>query len=323
MFEKIKNYQKEHYFSIPPKFDPEKGITVFKSDKEGYGHWIGGHDVVYDPETNKYYLYCRIRTPLGTGRGFKCIIAESNDGEIYNIIWEAKKEQLNANSIEVGCLIKDPSSGLWRLYISYETKKDVWRVDIIEADHPKNFDIWHHRTVMQPSDYGVEFIKDPKLYVIGGLYHAFVNVNAKERWIEGEGGIRHPLGDDATALMTSPDGKYFRNLQYIFEPSRGAPGEWGLYKARINSIIYLPPVYIGFIDMGSTLYDTYEEWCGVAISHDLEKWKRVTTDKPWIKSKYGSIRYVEAILVGEEIWYYYEYTCEDGSHELRVSKVSF
>jgi hypothetical protein len=30
---------------------------------------------------------------------------------------------------------------------------------------------------------------------------------------------------------------------------------------------------------------------------------------------------VDALVMGDEIWYYYEYTREDGSHELRVSKV--
>ncbi|MFW9997313.1 MAG: hypothetical protein ACFFD4_35040 [Candidatus Odinarchaeota archaeon] len=105
-----------------------------------------------------------------------------------------------------------------------------------------------------------------------------------------------------------------------FELGKGVPGEWGYHRARICSIVYLPPVYMGFIDMESSVYDRYEEWCGIAISHDLEKWKRVTTDKPRVKSEYGCIRYVKALVVEDEVWYYYEYTREDKSYELRVSK---
>ena len=150
-----------------------------------------------------------------------------------------------------------------------------------------------------------------------------VNVNPRERFIEDTTGTRYPIGDDATALLTSPDGKHFQRFKYVFEPTRGAPGEWGHFRARINSIIYLPPVYVGFTDMGRSTYDSYEEWSGIAISHDLERWIRVTTNGPWIISKYGGIRYIDALQVHDEIWYYYEYTREDGSHELRLSKVKF
>lgn len=307
---------------MPPKFDPEEGKTVFEPEGRGYGYWVGGHNIVFDPVEGKFYLYYRVRYPLGKGRGGKCRIAESKDGVLFTNVWEAAKEQLNAESIEVGSLIKDPSTSKWRLYISYQTHNGPWRVDLIEADHPKNFDAWHHRTVMQPEDYGLKFIKDPKVYIISGIYMVFVCVPARGRWEEDELGLRHPVGGDATGIMTSPDGIYFRKFRYVFEPGQGASGEWGHFRARINSIVYLPPVYVGFFDGGTTTYDNYEEWCGVAFSHDLQHWTRVNTNEPWVCSPYGCIRYMDALVVENEIWYYYEYTRQDGSHELRVSKVS-
>lgn len=312
----------QRYFGMPPKFDPEKGQTVFEPEGRGYGYWVGGHNVIFDPDEKKFYLYYRVRHPLGKGRGGKCRIAESRDGVVFTNIWEATKEHFDADSIEAGSLIKDPGTGKWRLYISYQTHNGPWRVDLIEADHPKNFDAWHHRTVMQPREYGLQSVKDPKVYIVGGLYVVFVCVPAREKWVEDKSGWYHPLGGAATGIMTSPDGIYFRNFKYVFEPSRGAPGEWGHFCARINSIVYLPPVYVGFCDSGSTAYDTYEEWCSVAFSHDLEHWTRVNTNEPWVRSPYGCIRYMDALIVGDEIWYYYEYTREDGSHELRMSKVN-
>jgi hypothetical protein len=311
----------QRYFGVPPRFDPEKGTTVFEPEGMGYGYWVGGHNVVFDPNEEKLYLYYRIRHPLGKGRGGKCRIAESTDGIAFRDIWEATKDQLDAESIEVGSLIKDPDSGQWRLYISYQCRNGPWRVDLIEADQPANLNAWHHRTVMQPEEYGLGFVKDPKVYIVGGFYVVFVAVSPQKRWVEGESGWRHPLGGDATGMMTSPDGVYFRNFRYVFEPGRGAPGEWGLFRARINSVVYLPPVYVAFFDAGSTMYDNYEEWCGVAFSHDLERWTRVSTDGPWVRSLHGCVRYVDALVMGDEIWYYYEYTREDGSHELRASKV--
>ena len=311
----------QRYFGIPPKFDPEKGETVVEPEGKGYGYWAGGHSVIFDADEKKFYLYYRVRYPLGKGRGAKCRIAESSDGVVFTDIWEATKEQLDAASIEVGSLIKDPNTGKWRLYISYQVPSGPWRVDLIEADHPRNFDAWHHRTVMQPSDYGLLSVKDPRVYIVGGLYVVFVCVPPRERPVPDESGWYHPLGLDATGIMTSPDGIYFRNFKYVFEPGRGAPGEWGQFRARINSVVYLPPVYVGFFDGGSTSYDNYEEWCGVAFSHDLEHWTRVSTDGPWVRSPYGCIRYLDALIVENEIWYYYEWTREDGSHELRMSKV--
>ena len=38
-------------------------------------------------------------------------------------------------------------------------------------------------------------------------------------------------------------------------------------------------------------------------------------------SPYGCIRYVEVLPVEDALYYYYEYTREDGSHELRASRV--
>lgn len=312
----------QRYFGLPPRFDPEKGATVREPEGKGYGYWVGGHSVIYDPELKKFFLYYRVRLPLGKGRGGKCRIAESSDGVEFKDIWEATKEQFNAESIEVGSLIRDPESRIWRLYISYQELGGPWHVDLIEADHPKNFDPWHHRTVMKPEEYGLTSVKDPKAYIVGGLYYVFVDVKPRQdEFYEDEHGVRHPLGSDATGLMISADGRYFKDFKYVFEPGRGGPGEWGHCRARINSVIYLPPLYVGFFDGGATFYDMYEEHCGVAISHDLEHWRRVSTNGPWIKSPYGCIRYMDALIVNNTLWYYYEYTREDGSHELRVNRV--
>lgn len=309
------------HLSIPPKFDPERGTTVFEPEGEGYGHWVGGMGAVYDPADERFYMYYRIRSPLGRGRGKKCRIAQSEDGMDFTPIWEAEADDFRAQSVEVGSLIQDPETEEWRLYISYEDSHlRTWRVDLLEAEEIEELDPFHHRTVLQPSDYGLDMIKDPRVYIIGGLYHAFVCVPARKRWEEGEGGERRPVGQDATALATSPDGKYWKELKYVFEPGRGSQGDRGLFRARINSIVYLPPVFVGFIDTGETFYDNYEEACGLAISHDLENWRRVTTNGPWIESPHGNIRYINALRVEDEIYYYYEYTRKDGSHELRASR---
>jgi len=39
-----------------------------------------------------------------------------------------------------------------------------------------------------------------------------------------------------------------------------------------------------------------------------------------VQSPHGCIRYIEAVPVDGAIYYYYEWTREDGSHELRVTR---
>jgi len=58
-------------FGLPPRFDPENGATVREPEGKGYGYWVGGHSVIYDPELKKFFLYYRVRMPLGKGRGGK------------------------------------------------------------------------------------------------------------------------------------------------------------------------------------------------------------------------------------------------------------
>ena len=107
----------------------------------------------------------------------------------------------------------------------------------------------------------------------------------------------------------------------VFEPGKGSQGEWGHYRARITSILWIEPLWVGFFDGGESCYDNYEEWCGVVLSHDLEHWRRLSRNGPWVRSPHGCIRYMDALRVGNEIFYYYEYTRENGSHELRMNKV--
>ena len=312
--------QSQRYFGMPPVFDPDKGTTIMTPDSEGFGNWIGGHRICHSPAENKFYLFYRKRSPLGKGRGGSCGVAESGDGISFKTVWEATKDQFESQSIEVGSLIQDPQSGKWRLYISYQLLNGMWRVDLIEADTPAEFNVWNHRTVMQPNEFGMNSIKDPAVYIVGGLYYVYCNVLSRSTYDERQDGTRILGASDASVLLTSPDGIYFDNLKFVFEHFERKPGDWGYHRARLNSLIYLPPVYVGFFDGGTSPYDMYEEQCGVAISHDLEKWTRVSTRGPWVSSSYGCVRYVDALVVGDEVVYYYEYARKDGSHEIRMSR---
>jgi hypothetical protein len=175
---------------------------------------------------------------------------------------------------------------------------------------------------MLPEDYGLFSLKDPRVYHVGGQYYAYVCVDqeGKFRKIEENGDeIRVPAGFDSTGLMTSSDGKHWRNFRYVLQSGSDPGTQPRDYKARLNSIVWLSPLFVGFYDGGETFYDNFEEKTGLVTSPDLVNWTRVPLAEPWIDSPHGTVRYLDALRYEDRIHYYYEYTRSDGSHEIRAN----
>ena len=174
------------------------------------------------------------------------------------------------------------------------------------------------RGVLHPFDYGLRYIQAPTGCQRDGRYLICA---------PGMGRIRPSLKDDvitagsfeATFLAASDDGLYFPELRYVFEaPNTDA---WDGRRARINALVELGGGYLTLYDGGRTNYDTYEEWCGVAWSEDGLRFEREPLEQPWVRSPHGCVRYVYGPPGEDEVYFYYEYTREDLSHDLRVSKV--
>jgi hypothetical protein len=300
------------------RFDPQRGHTIVEPTGRGYGYWAGGCKALHDPESDKFYLFYRQRVPLERGRGGRCAVAESDDGIHFHDIWSATREDFCANSIEVGCPVKDPS-GEWRLYVSYEyVDGNYWRVDVLRGGSLAGLDVQARRTVLLPFDYGLSFIKDPVIYLQEGAYWMYAAVSPQQHYRTEEDGTRVLVGHDATMLLISHDGLRFPRGRYVFEPDGQ---HWDGVRARINSIVPVEGGYAAFYDGGASFYDNYEEMCGLAFSRDMIHFERLTRDGPWVSSPYGCIRYAYALPVEGELYVYYEYTRPDLSHELRLSKV--
>lgn len=299
-------------------FDPSDGDVIRTPPGTGYGHWVGGHKVGFDPDTGTFALFYRERLPLEQGRGGRCAVAVSQDGMEFDDVWTADKSEFASSSIEVGHCIPVPGGG-WRLYISYERAGTAeWRIDVIEAPSPEELDAQSRRTVLQPSDFGLAFIKDPFVYVIDGGYVLYAAVPARQGpQVIGDKVHAGPL--DATVVAESTDGLIFPTIEYVFE----APGDnsWHGRRARLSSLFWWNDEYLATWDGGRTFYDNYEEWCGLARSPDGKRFERIDTGGPWIRSPYGSVRYVYAVRIERRVFFYYEYTRKDLSHDLRVSVV--
>ena len=300
-------------------FDPQTGHIVREPTGKGYGYWVGGHKVFYDQTSEQFVIFYRERTPLETGRGGRCAVAVSSDGLTFEEVWTADKEAFAASSIEVGHPIRS-LEGDWRLYISYEVAgAGYWRVDLLRGESLASLDVQGRRTVFQPGDFGLRSLKDPVVYLRDGRWWVYIAGPARERLLRKDRRVSaSPL--DATLLGRSDDGLYFPELEWVFE----APGTdtWHGRRARINSVISRDNGWLAFYDGGRTFYDTYEEWCGLAWSDDGVRFERLEQHQPWVRSPYGCVRYVFALERPSEIYFYYEYTRADGSHDLRASVVN-
>ena len=323
----IVNFTGRKWYGMPPRFDPEEGETVVAAPGKGYGYWAGAPNSTYDPVNKKFYLYCRLRTPLLQERGGVCQILESGDGVNYKVAWEGNKNEFKANSIEKGSIIQDPVSGKWRLYLSYEVSgaydrnPPTWRVDLMEADTPSAFDPRFSRPVIDAPMFGFTFVKDPTVCIVGGEYFVYTNVGFSDQHDPENGdGLIKTRGRGWTALHRSGDGVRFSNAKIVLSPRKTG---WDGFNTRMTSICYLPPLWLAFYDGATHRADTYDEFCGLATSMDLEKFSMINEDGPWIKSPHGSgsIRYLDALPVGNTLHYYYEYCLADGSHELRHNAV--
>lgn len=313
-------------FGISPLFNPEEGRTVIEPLSSGVGWWSGACSALYDDATERFYIYYRLRKPRELGRGAICRVAASDDGINFTTIWEATREQFNSESIEKASLVKTPDNK-WRLYISFVGEDGKWRIEMMEADSPDAFEPSKRVKVLSPDDVGVEGVKDPYVFFIGGCTFMLLSCAPRPKDVTPELERQmHATADvyatgltrSTTALATSIDGIKFDWHGIVFEPNAG---KWDGYAARISTLIYEPPAFIAFYDGSATVEENYEERTGLALTFDLRNFIRVSVDAPLLKSPHstGSLRYMDAVDMGSEIFLYYEYARPDGSHELRMS----
>ena len=315
------------WFGGPIAFDPQEGQTIIAPAGPGKGNWAGAPSVVYDAETAKTYLYYRVRKPRPI-RGGECHIAESSDGIHFDTIWSATKEDFNSTSVERFCITK-ALDGKWLLYPSYVDPADSrWRIDVIQADHPGAFDISARKKVLTASDVGVQGVKDPWVMVVNGLYTMLISYAVTVEVDEAQQGEMHATADiyntgltlSSTALAVSGDGLTYEWQGDIFPPRAG---QWDAYAARLGCVIPTANGWVGYYDGAASVEGNYEERTGIVQSWDLRHFYRLSQSAPSIVSPYasGGLRYIDTVLLEDEILFYYEYCRPDGSHELRMNRV--
>ncbi len=316
-------------FGIVPLFDPSAGSAVRQPPVRGRGNWVGAPGAHYDPETSTFYLVYRARDPKS--RGYECRIAASSNGVIFDDIWALSRTSLGALSIERSALTCG-LDGEWRLYISYVSAEDGrWRIGLMTSSEPDGFLVSSLRPLFTDQEDNIDGVKDPNVYLIGRMVHMVVSYAARIEVPAAKAGNKHTSGDiyntgltlSRTAAAVSGDGSAFEWLGDVSPGGGAEKSGWDHYCRRIGSILPIDGGgYLAFYDGSASVEENYEEKTGLAFTFDLQKYHRLGDEcvlsSPWGS---GSLRYVDVLPVGNELFYYYEIAMEDGSHELRVSVV--
>ncbi len=318
-------------FGALSQFCPEESTVVLQPENPEPGNWIGCPGVLHEPHNQRFLMTYRQRRPRGnpaTERGWRCAVAASEDGVHFRDVWAVEKSELDSSSMERFCILPKIGGG-YELYFSYVDPSDSrWRIDVVEGETPEEFDVKTARPVLTAASTGTEGVKDPYVMRFGPAVYIFASFASAETLDRGQHSHAHSTGDiyntgattHPTGLAIGLEGGEFEWHGSILSVGLG----WDCYQARLNSVVPLPGgAWFGFYDGSAGVSENYEERCGLVISHDLRHWDRLTADGPWVVSPHGSgsLRYLDAVSVGDELWLYYEYARADGAHELRVSKV--
>lgn len=284
---------------------PERSVAAVVPESSGAGHWVGAPSAV--AHDGVIHLAYRLRRPIGEGRGHAVVVARSTDGERFEPLLTITRAEMDAESLERPTLVRLPG-GRWRLYLScatYGTKH--WRVEVLEADDPGSFDPAARATVL-PGDPKTG-VKDPVIVRRGGTWHLWASC--------------HPLADPdeadqmVTDYATSDDG-----LSWTWQGTAlsGRPGTWDSRGTRVSAVRFTPAGVLAFYDGRASAAENYEERTGIATGTDPAALTPLG-DAPAASSPHGGggLRYLDVVDLPEGgVRLYYEYTCADGSHELRT-----
>ena len=302
------------YVNAP--FAPREAVVLEEPPGSGAGHWAGAAGAFSDGDT--VYLVYRLRWPRPR-RGGELRIARG-DGERFETIWRARREDFGSQSIERCAILR--TGRIWRLYVSYVGVDDRWRIDVIEAGTPDSFDPAARRPALDADMAKGVAVKDPWIRRVDDRWWMFVSYGRRP---EGDARKLHASGDalstgavkSETGLATSADGLRWKWEGKVF---RAATKGWDKATARLTTAFRSGDDWLGLYDGAADINENYEERCGMARSADLRTWERIGSG-PAIGAAGGpgAVRYVESVVFGERLLFFFERTRADGAHELCMS----
>ncbi|GAA3208052.1 hypothetical protein [Actinocorallia longicatena] len=283
---------------------PELSEVAVAPPGDGEGYWAGAPSAV---ESGGFvYLAYRLRRPLGEGRGYAVEVARSADGVRFEPVVRILKEQFGSESLERPTLVRTPS-GVWRLYLSCATPGTKhWRVEVLEAAAPEEFDARDRRVVL-PGDDKVG-VKDPVIVHHEGLWHLWASCHPLA--------VAEEADQMVTDYATSADG-----LEWTWHGTAldRRPGAWDSRGVRVSAVRFTPDGVVAAYDGRASAAENYEERTGFATGDDPRALRALDRGPLGSPHRGGGLRYLEVLpLAGGGTRLYYELTRPDGAHELRT-----
>ncbi|QQE80535.1 hypothetical protein [Alicyclobacillus sp. SO9] len=300
-------------------------ITTYKireASRKEPGWWVGAPSATY-VEGYGFLLGYRLRGGDGR-RGYENRLAFSQDGISFEDIVVFEGKALSTRSMERPCIRKIGDEFI--CYLSYvDSETDRWKIDFVTSDSPEKLDIKNLRPALNGSDCNAEAVKDPYVVVGDGNVNMYVsyaqkvaNINEIESDIRDSGDvftIQSVLS--RTGLATSTDGKQFTWSGSVLNPR---PNLLDSHTARLSGIIPFSPKDLVFYDANTDEGSNYEEEATLAIMDSDTEIRPLGRLESWISQLSADrIRYVDPILVNNNLYVYYERTTSSGAHDLCVS----
>jgi hypothetical protein len=276
---------------------------------EGPGNWAGGPSAVL-ADDGTFWLAYRLRRPVGSGRGYANLVARSDDGERFETVLVLGRDDFGSESLERPALVALPD-GRWRLYVSCATPgTDHWRVDVLEAEDPTQFDPVSAKTVL-PGDPSSVAVKDPVVKLIGGRWHMWLCCHPLDR----------PEDTDrmTTRYGTSPDGLDWSLNGVALGPT---PGSWDARGTRVADVWHRDGRWLAYYDGRATKAQNAEERTGIAVGDSPDSLSTIGVTVGAFDDGEGSLRYLSAVALPDGATrLYYETSLRDGAHDLRTEYV--
>ena len=289
--------------------------VVLQPDKQTPEWWAGAPCVVRAPD-GAFYMAARMRenySPKGK-RGYEIRILKGQDGVHFEPVAHVTREDARVPGFQRPSLVRDPLSGMYRLYCCacLEQGWSILRFD--DASSPEQFDARTVRPVLQAEwddddTIQVHGYKDPVLIWTQDRWHMFViGLDRVER-------IHHFVSGDGERW--TPEGPF---------PVLENAGWHNMY-TRPACVMPMTFGYL-FVYEGSQLgwFDPNYNICtGLAFSPDLRTFYDLTPGTPLLTSTtpghfHNTWRYSHWMRVGEEVFVYFEAACANLTNEVRLGR---
>ena len=291
-----------------------------RPDRDEPEWWAGAPSVVRD-DAGVFWLAARMRTaeaPLGF-RGYEIRIYRSEDGLSFQPVHGLRREDVGVPGFERPALVRDPATGVFRLY-GCSPLADGWSIlRFDDSDRPDRFRPERVRTVIAPTRDEPQGVvtprgyKDPVILHAAGAWHCFVI------------GI---LGMERMFHFVSEDGELWTPVPDRSTPSMDLSG-WHNYAVRPASVLPMGAGYLFVYEGSHTTWPdpAYNISTGLAYTMDFDHFTDLTPEEPLLRSptpgRLPVWRYSHWLRMEDHLRVYAEVECSNGSHEIRVFRLPF